>query len=525
MNLIDLRTGHKTIPQQIVVCLVLLSMLVSGCAQAAAPGASGGQPQKGGTLTISLTDSDVRTFDPTQALENSSIWVNLQVYDQLVRVAADGKSVEPDLASSWDVNTDGSEYTFHLRPNLKFSDGTPLTSSDVKFSIQRAAGDKSGWNWIYPKMTDIQTPDANTVKFILATPWAPFVADMALFASSILPATEVQAQGDNFFQKPVGTGPFMFISWDKGSKIVLKRNPNYWDSRYPLLDEVDFLYLPDDNARMLQFQGGELDIATNVPWNQIDALKKDSNVDMQIGPMYRMDYIVLNHTREPFKDEKIRQAMNYAVDKQAIIKTVLFGYGQPASSILPPMLDWNDQLQPYPYDLQKAKDLMAQSSMPNGFNTTLQIWAGDAVARAVGAIVKDQLSKININVEVDELDGGTVFTNQTKLDYDMIFTYLTTDIIDPDELITYAFVGTSSTNAHWSGYDNPAIDKLAAQASQMMNPADRKNAYFQIQEMSTNAAQGLLMYYTPPRTAVSKHVHDFAIPPTGNYRLWLVWKQ
>jgi peptide/nickel transport system substrate-binding protein len=217
--------------------------------------------------------------------------------------------------------------------------------------------------------------------------------------------------------------------------------------------------------------------------------------------------------------------MNYAIDKNAVIKAVLFGYGQASNSILPPMLDWNDQLKPYPYDLQKAKDLMAKSHLPDGFKTTLQIWSGDAVARAVATIVKDQLSKINISVDVVELDGGTVFTNQTKLEYDMIFTYLTTDIIDPDELITYAFVGTSSTNAHWSGYDNPAIDKLAADAAQMMNPADRKTAYFKIQELSTNDAQGLLMYYTPPRTAVSTHVHDFSIPFTGNYRLWVVWKQ
>jgi peptide/nickel transport system substrate-binding protein len=517
--------AHQSIFSIIVVVLVLLSLLLSACAKGNSPATASEKPKAGGTLTISLTDSDVRTFDPTQALENSSIWVNLQVYDQLVRVGADGKSVEPDLATSWDVNTDGTEYTFHLRPNITFHDGTPITSSDVKFSILRGADPKSGWSWIYPKMTDIQTPDTSTIKFILATPWAPFVADMALFASSILPEKALTAQGDNFFQKPIGSGPFMFVSWDKGSKIVLKKNPNYWETGYPLLDEVDFLYLPDDNARMLQFQGGQLDIATNVPWNQIDSLKKDTNVDMQIGPMYRMDYMVLNNTRDPFKDINIRQAMNYAVDKEAIIKAVLFGKGQVANTILPPMLDWNDQLKPYPFDLQKAKDLMAKSHLPNGFSTTLQIWSGDAVARSVATIVKDQLSKINIQVDVVELDGGTVFTNQSKLDYDMIFTYLTTDIIDPDELITYAFVGTSSTNAHWSGYDNPVIDKLATDAAQMMKPVDRKTAYYKIQEMSTNDAQGLLMYYTPPRTAVSTHVHDFAIPATGNYRLWLVWKQ
>ena len=165
----------------------------------------------------------------------------------------------------------------------------------------------------------------------------------------------MRAQGDDLFQHPIGTGPFMFDSWDKQSQVVLKKNPNYWDAGKPYLDELTFKVLTDANARMLQFQGGDLDIVTSVPYSQVESLKANPDVTFHEEAVARFDYWGFNVTKENLSDVKIRQALNYAVNKDAIIQNVLFGAGQEANTYLPLMYGHDDTVPGYTYDLDKAK--------------------------------------------------------------------------------------------------------------------------------------------------------------------------
>ena len=231
------------------------------------PAAAMGEPVMGGSLSMSLADDDVLSFDPVPVFDNMSIWTMLLIYDQLIRVGPDGTSLEPGLATEWSASEDGLTYTFTLRETT-FHDGTPCTAEDAAFCLNRVAFEEgSPWAFIFSAVESVEAPAVDSVVVRLNSVWVPFEADMALFGASVYPRAAFEAQGDELWQAPIGTGPFTFESWDKGAQIVLRKNPAYWDQPKSYLDEVVFKVLTDANARMLQFQGGELDII-GVVFNQ-----------------------------------------------------------------------------------------------------------------------------------------------------------------------------------------------------------------------------------------------------------------
>ena len=200
-------------------------------------------------LRVAIAE-DALTLDPIASSDNPSIWTELLVYDQLVRPSKDGTKLDPDLAESWSVSPDGLEYTFTLR-DAKFANGDPVTAEDVVFSLQRAAGEKSDWARFFKPVTKYTVVDAKAIKMGLDKPFTPMLNNLALFSASILPKKAVEAQGDDFFKKPFGSGPFMVKAWNKGQDIDLVRNPHYWQKGKPAVDEADIEIINDDNARVL----------------------------------------------------------------------------------------------------------------------------------------------------------------------------------------------------------------------------------------------------------------------------------
>src|ERR1700761_4338234 len=277
-------------------------------------------PKRGGILTMART-GDVVSFEPVVPTDNMSIWAKLLIFQLLIRTNPSGTGVVPDLASSWDVSDDKRTYTFHINPKATFSDGTPVTSEDVEFSFGRAIYDKdSPWASLFPKLT-METPDPHTIVFKLQQDWAPFLAAASLHGAAIVPKAYFTKVGlDVFGNKPIGSGPFMMTEWKKGDSITFARNPHFWDPSRPYLDGVVLSIVADDNVRMLKVQSGEIDIGTQVPFNQVNKLKSAPGIDVQIVPYTRIDWIQFNEKLPVFQDVKIQQAINYAVDKEAIIK-------------------------------------------------------------------------------------------------------------------------------------------------------------------------------------------------------------
>jgi peptide/nickel transport system substrate-binding protein len=483
------------------------------------------EPKYGGSISMSMADSDATSWDPPVPPDNMSIWQMLLFYEQLLRVAPDGNTVEPALATEWSVSDDGLHYTFNLREGVKFHDGTDFTSADVKHCLERAAHDETAWQFILSVIDTVDTPDPLTAVVNLSSVWAPFEADVAIFAASIFPKAAHEAQGAEFFDQPIGTGPFMFESWERDVQITMVKNPNYWDPSRPYLDNLLFKVLPDSNARMLQFQGGELDIVTLVPPNQLEAITSNSDYKLIENTVARIDYIGINVRREPFNDKALRQAINYAVNKQAIIDNVMFGAAEMATSFLPKMAGRDPNSPGYPYDLAKAQELVAQSAGANGFSGTLWIGAGNAVDAQVAQLVVSDLAQIGGNIEVAQ-EEGTAFLDRifSTFDFDMYMGYFTTDIIDPDELAGFAVLFDGGVESVGTGYNNPEVNQLVKDGQVELDPAKRQEIYNRIQAIHLDDAPFLFLFYPTGRTAVRSYVQNFNILPTGNYRLYDVWR-
>lgn len=484
------------------------------------------EPKYGGAVAMSLADDDVSTFDPIIPFDNMAIWTMLLIYDQVIRVGPDGLSLEPGLAESWEVSDDGLTYTFTIR-EANFHDGTPVTANDVAFCLNRTAFDEaSSMTFFFAAVENFEATDERTVVATLNDVWVPFEADLALFGASIYPQAAFEAQGDALWEAPIGSGAFMFESWDRGSQIVLTKNPSYWDEGKPYLDQLTFKVLTDSNARMLQFQGGELDIVTDVPFNQIEPLSQNPDyVTLPDDAAARIDIIALNVTRAPLDDKALRQAINYAVDKDAIIQNVLFGAGVPATSYLPLMAGHDPESPGYPFDLERARQLVAESNSPDGFAFELLTSVGDSVGSQVCQLVAAQLAEIGGQVTVTQLEPAVQTERVTvDVDYDASKSYYTTDIIDPSQLSTFAVLGDDDFKAMWTNYDNEEVNQLIRDAQSETDPDARLEMYHQIQAMHLDDAPFIFLFYPTGRSATQSYVKNFHILPTGNYRLYETWR-
>ncbi len=487
--------------------------------------AQDGEPKYGGSVAMSLADDDVTTFDPIIPFDNMAIWTMLLIYDQVIRVGPDGLSLEPGLAESWDVSDDGLTYTFNLR-QASFHDGTPVTAKDVAFCLNRTAFDEaSSMTFFFSAVDTFEATDEQTVVATLNDVWMPFEADLALFGASVYPQAAFEAQGEDLWEAPIGSGPFMFESWDRGSQIVLTKNPEYWDEGKPYLDQLTFKVLTDSNARMLQFQGSELDIVTDVPFNQIQPLSQNPDYVVLEDAVARIDYIGLNVTRAPLDDKKLRQAINYAVDKDAIIQNVLFGAGEPATSYLPKMVGRDPESPGYPFDLERARQLVAESNSPDGFAFEILTSVGDAVGSQVSQLVAAQLAEIGGQVTVTQLEPALQTERVTvDMDYEASKSSYTTDIIDPSQLSTFAVLGDDDFKAVWTGYNNEEANQLISDAQAETDPDARLEMYRRIQAIHLDDAPFIFLYYPSGRSATQSYVKNFHILPTGNYRLYETWR-
>lgn len=482
----------------------------------------GGSPQQGGTLTIAREEAS-KTLSKTQMHLNSGIWTIQQVLDTLYVATPDGQGLKPGLAKSHEVSKDKKTWTFHLRKGVKFSDGSALTSKDVKFSIDLNGRKQSPWSFVNSAIASIDTPDKWTVKIHTKHPWSPLLADVALFANAIVPANFGGKSEAEFYQKPIGTGPFMIAARDKGNSITLKRNPHYWKKGKPHLDKVKLVYVENSNSRVIQAQGGKADIAQFPPYSAINSLKGSGDVAAKTFQSSRTNFMIFNTEKKPFNDWRVRHAIALAVNRKPIIKAAFFGNAKPATSFLTPSL-WAHKdvvdMKQRP-DLAKAKQLLKQAGYGNGFSAKLTVDPGDDTGSTVSQILQEQLKKIGVSISIRKDSNAT--TDKSKGNYEMALSYVTTDIIDPDELVGFIAVGTGGVHALYTRYNNPKLNKLATKAAGTFKKAQRQKMYTKIQQMVAHDSPVVPLVYPPFAYVVSSDVHGFDVHTVGSYPLENVW--
>ena len=519
------RTKTRTLIAGVsVAALAALAGCGSGASNSSSSSsASGGTPVRGGNLVIART-ADSESMNNTTVFDNESIWVFENIYQPLYTVSNNGKSVVPELATGYTVSPNKMTYTFTLRKGVKFSTGKPMTSADVKFSIDQARKAAQGWGYIDTAIKSVAAPTPGTVVVNLKYPWAPLLADLSLFANDVIPANYGGETETQFYNHPIGTGPFKWDYWHKGSALKLVRNPFYWQPGKPYLNSVTWTDVASDNTRELQLKGGQAQVDEFPAWSTVASLKSTPGVDMDLFNSTRTDYLAFNEKRKPFQDVHVRRAISLAINRPALVKAILFGNGKPANSFMPPQVPFYQASTPgLQTNLAEAKKEMAESSVPNGFTTTLLVDAGNSDQVTTATIMQAELKPLGIKVNIQQLDENTANTDFQDLDYDMTFTYWTMDIPDPDELVTFGVDPTAGSKSFFTAYDNPTVVKDAHAAEKTLNNATRQKLYDTIQDDAANDAFLAFLYYSPYAYATTSNVHGFVVTPLGNYHLENTW--
>ena len=490
---------HRTTTAITLIAVSALAALAGcgGSSGSSTQAAASGAPTRGGDLVIART-ADSQSMNNTTVFDNESIWIFEQIYQTLYTVTPNGKGVQPMLATSYKVSADKKTYTFTLRSGVKFSTGQPMTSADVKFSIDQASAAAKGWGYINTAIKSVEAPTPSTVVVNLKYPWAPLLADLSLFSNGIVPANYGGKSETQFYNAPVGTGPFKWDYWHKGSALKLVRNTNYWEKGKPYLNSVTWTDVPSDNTRELQLKGGQAQIDEFPAWSTVASLKTTPSVTMNLFNSTRTDYLAFNETRKPFGDVHVRRAMSLAINRAALVKAVLFGNGKPANSLFPPQVPYYQAAtQGLQFDLTAAKQEMAKSSVPHGFSATILVSSGFSDYVTIATILQSELKPLGINLKIQQLDPNTANTNQQSLKYDMTLTYWTMDIPDPDELATFAVDPNSGARSFFTAYSNPTVVKATHNAEQTLATSARQDLYNTVQSDSASDAFMAFLYNSP----------------------------
>ena len=361
-------------------------------------------------VTITMArNADMLTFDPASTEDDPSIFVELQIFDRLVKLNASNNGVEPELATAWTVAPDGLSATFTLRQGVKFSDGSPLTADDVVFSLTRAIDPKGSWGFLFSPVKSVTKVDDKTIRLKMSEPFAPLLPALSTFAGEHLLEGELREVGQGRRRSiPLGTGAFMLESWQKGSQLALVKNPNYWQPGKPKVDRIVFRVVGDDNSRVLLLQSGQVDIIDFVPPNQVQPLMGAGQKIQKVEGTAILRY-TLNETVKPLDEANVRCAMAHTIDRAAVAKNIWFGQAIVARSLLPSSTLYHDpNADPVTFDIAKAKALLAKSSVPNGFTVSAHIDAGNHGYQDVTHIWAAGLKQIGITLKVELLEQTTL---------------------------------------------------------------------------------------------------------------------
>ncbi|WP_064685304.1 ABC transporter substrate-binding protein [Rhizobium bangladeshense] len=471
-----------------------------------------------GVLTIGRRE-DSTTFDPIKTAQNIDNWVFSNVYDVLIRVDKTGTKLEPGLAESWTISDDGLTYTLKIR-EAKFSDGSPLTAEDSAFSLLRIRDDAASlWSDSYKVIDTAVATDPHTLTIKLKNPSAPFLSTLALPNASVISKRGMESLGaDAYAEKPIASGAFVIDEWRRGDRVILKKNPNFWEADRVKLDGVEWISVPDDNTRMLNVQAGELDAAIFVPFSRVEELKKDPNLNVGIDASTREDHLLINHAHGALGKKEVRQALDLAIDRKAIVDTVTFGQGTVANSYIPKgaLYYYADNLQ-RPYDPAKAKEMLAAAGASD-LTLNYVVRAGDEVDEQTAVLVQQQLQKAGITANLQKVDPSQEWDMLVAGDYDISVNYWTNDILDPDQKTTFV-LGHDSNNNYLTNYKNEAVKELVAKARLELEPKKREGMYVDLQKMAKDDVNWIDLYYSPYINVSRKNIENFYQNPLGRFFL------
>ncbi len=462
----------------------------------------------GRELTIAVS-TEPPSLDPTtNAAAIIRLLLQQNLYETLVTVDENGR-FQPLLAQSWEISNDGLTYTFHLRENVLFHDGTPCDAEAVKASFLRAKDPAQGH--IHPEyfqnIKQIEILNPWKVQFVLETPDASFLALLALGDAVVVPNRV------DLSQNPVGTGPFRFERWDPGYQLRLMRYESYWDPIKPKLDAVTFRFISDPTNQLAALKAGDVDVVLELTPEIASTLNREQNITVLSAPQDLVQIVAINKTRPPFDDLRVRQALALAVDRGEIIRLVSLGYASPVGSHLAPTAPYYaDMTWVYPHDPQRARELLAEAGYPQGFSATLTLPANYIFHVRTGEVLAAQLARVGIALELALVDWPTWLERvYGQGDFDLT---VIGHVGRLDPALTLVFYGPDRPDYYFRrGWDNPELDGLLRLGAKVANPVARQSIYTVAQYLITRDVVNIFLQ-APHRILVAREsVRGLKIPP------------
>lgn len=440
--------------------------------------------------------------------------VRLLVYRGLYNYDKNGKPA-PELAESYTVSDDQLTYTFKLR-NAKFQNGDPVTAADVKFTIERILDPKTGATFAKPLavIDSITATDTKTVQIKLKYPMAPLLDYLSLPESVIVSKKWSDDHQGKLGDFPMGAGPYIFKEYLKGQRITLEKFPDFYKPGIPKTDRLIFQFYADGNARVNALRSGDVDLIEYVPWQNVPAVKADSNLKILGGTGPFMG-LIFNTTFKPFSDPRVRQAVAYAIDRSAIINTAFSGQGVPIFGMAVPTssIAYDSKFDNYfKYDPAQAKKLLADAGYASGFKARLLATSQYDFHQNTAIAVKAELAKVGIDLDLDLPDWATRLQKNLKGDYDLLVVGTAGDIADPDYLSDYYESGDIRLN-NAPGWSDARVDELLKTGRQTIDPAKRKAIYTELEQRVLDQSPLVFLMWRDQSYAAKKSLDGFTPLP------------
>ena len=465
------------------------------------------------------------TLDPYNTNTTITTAVTKSFYEGLFQFDKDLK-VKNVLAESYEVSKDGLVYTFKLRAGVKFHDGTDFNADAAKATLDRVMDPANRLLRAnqFNRVAKVEAVNPQTLRITLKEPFGPFINALAHASAAMISPAALQKHGKDIAFKPVGTGPFEFVEWKQTEAIVGKKFAGYWRQGYPKIDQVTWKPVTENNTRAAMLQTGEADFAFTLPYEQVATLKKSDKVEVVTAPSIIQRFLTFNMLQKPFDNPKVREAIGYAINKEALAKVAFNGHAFPAQGFVPQGVEFALKMQPIPHNVAKAKELLKEAGYPNGFESVL--WSGynNTTSQKVIQFIQQQLQQVGIKVSVQALEPGQRAeqvdswpdpkTAKVRLYY--IGWSSSTGEADWALRPLFSTESWAPKLANYAFYSNPVFDESVAKALVTTDKAERAALYKTAQEQLAKDLPRIPLVTEDVLYAHSKRLSGVHVMPDGN---------
>ena len=501
------------------------------------------------------SSGDVARLDPADVTDGESIQRMDNIFEGLVEYEPGSTLISPCLATSWEFSADNKVITFELRKGVKFHDGTDFNADAVVYSFKRQYdqnhphhkyGQWAYWGWMFTDIARVEKIDDYTVRIVMQNVNSSIMTSLAMFTVNIVSPANAEKWGEDAFAHPVGTGPFRFVEWVKDDHITLEAFDDYWRGR-PTLDRLIFKVIPDPASRLLALETGEVHGIEYPNPADFNRIRQNSDLLLMSEPGMNIGYIAINAGYgynddngnakkdpdepwvktegyfEPLTKTKVRQAINMAIDKKSIVRDLYMGTASVAKNGMPPfMLGYNDDIQDWPYDPDRAKRLLADAGYPNGFEATLYVMP---VSRPymfdppkIGEAVQSYLAAVGIKVNFYQVDWATYLQETQYGKHQMCFLGWTGDNGDPDNFMNVLY-GPNATSIGTAGnygfYNDMKAQEYLTAALKTFDEDERSEYYKKVQAMIHESANWVYIAHANQNLVFRKNVKGYVMHPTS----------